>query len=72
MKIDGKTLTGTDVGRRVRYTPLHAKESMKPTPSLHPDIEEGLITSWNALYVFVDYGHGSHPATSPDDLQFIP
>ena len=63
MKIQGKTLEESDVGRRVRYVPTHANGDLS-----HKDVEDGLITSWNEVNVFVDYGHCSHPATSPEDL----
>ena len=63
MKIQGKTLGESDVGRRVRYIPNHANNDVG-----HADVEDGKITSWNEVNVFVDYGHGSHPATSPDNL----
>jgi len=63
LKIEGKTLDDSDIGRRVRYVPLHANGD-----SGHPDVEDGVITSFNHMYVFVDYGYLSHPATSPDDL----
>lgn len=63
MKIQGKTLDESDVGRSVRYVPTHADHDLS-----HPDVEDGRITSWNEVNVFVDYGHGSHPATDPSDL----
>lgn len=63
MKIQGKTLDKSDVGRSVRYIPGHAQGVLS-----HHDIEDGKITSWNEVNVFVDYGHGSHPATCPRDL----
>lgn len=63
MKIQGKTLDESDVGRNVRYVPTHAHGDLS-----HSDIEDGRITSWNEVNVFVDYGHGSHPATNPRDL----
>jgi len=63
MIIQGKTLDESDVGRNVRYVPTHANGDLS-----HSDIEDGRITSWNEVNVFVDYGHGSHPATDPKDL----
>lgn len=63
MIIQGKTLDESDVGRSVRYVPGHVQGDAS-----HPDVEDGRITSWNEVNVFVDYGHCSHPATSPKDL----
>lgn len=58
--IDIKKLVKDDVGREVVYT------------SYGPKIEEGKITSWNDIYIFVDYGKrfGAGDATSPMDLAF--
>ena len=35
--------------------------------------EDGIITSWNDKYIFVDYGKncGRGTATSPEDLEFV-
>ena len=73
MKIQGKTLEKSDVGRCVKYIPIHARGgTYSPGQALadkgHPDVENGRITSWNDVNVFVDYGRGSHPATAPADL----
>lgn len=63
MIIQGKTLDESDVGRSVRYVPGHAHGDLS-----HSDVEDGRITSWNEVNVFVDYGQTTHPATSPSDL----
>lgn len=63
--INREKLTNADVGRAVIYTPFELCSKILK--------EEGYITSWNHIYVFVDYGHscGRGIATSPDDLEFM-
>ncbi len=54
--INIKKLTAADIGRKVVY--------------LQKD--EGLITSFNDTYIFVDYQNvGRGQATSPRDLNFV-
>lgn len=62
MKIDD--LTEQDVGRKVVYVPFKDCDF-----DLY---EEGVITSWNDVNVFVRYGSDCHSkATSPCDINFI-
>lgn len=64
MKIQNMELTENDIGRAVKYIPLHAHGDES-----HPDVEYGTITSFNKNYVFVRYKNRGIPqATSPDDL----
>lgn len=44
------------IGRRVLYIPLHAAGDMN-----HPDIEKGVVTSYNSFNVFVRFD------TQPED-----
>jgi len=62
--IDLASLREEDKGRNVIYKPFEGCDN-----SLR---EEGHITSWNEIYIFVDYGHscGRGIATSPNDLEF--
>ena len=63
------TTTDFKEGDAVRYIPMHAHGDRS-----HPDCENGIVSSSNALYVFVRYyykGGGlreTGQATSPDDL----
>lgn len=51
------SLTDEDVGREVVYQ--------------SHQIEYGRITSWNDVFIFVDYtGNGRGVATRPEDLDF--
>lgn len=55
------------VGDEVRYVPHHAKGDRS-----HPDCENGVVTSTNAMYVFVRYGTNLRgQATNPDDLLLV-
>lgn len=44
------------IGKRVLYIPLHAAGDKD-----HPDVEKGIITSYNEVYVFVRFD------TQPED-----
>jgi len=60
--IDIKELTHDDINRLVIYTPAHY--ASQP--------EQGRITSWNDLYIFVDYNNTGHGiATPPETLTFL-
>ena len=62
--IDIKSLTKEDKKRYVFYLDKNKK----------PKEEQlGFITSWNDMFVFVDYGQneGRSTATRPDDLRFL-
>lgn len=51
-------------GERVLYVPNHANGD-----TAHPDCERGVVTSTNAVNVFVRYGNELHSkATSPENL----
>lgn len=63
MKIQGRELKESDVGSKVTYVPMHVNGNAG-----HDDCEHGTISSWNELYVFVNYGTGTNQATDPDDL----
>ena len=63
MNIQGRALTKDDKGSKVTYVPPHANGNAS-----HADSDGGLITSWNYLFVFVDYGTGHPQATTPSDL----
>ena len=58
--IDIKKLTEKDIGRKVIYSSYGNQK------------EEGHITSWNKIFIFVDYGNscGRGIATDPRDLKF--
>ncbi len=57
----GRAMT---VGSKVLYTPGHAHGDLN-----HPDCERGVVTSWNASFVFVRYGSRlQSQATTPSDL----
>ena len=59
--IDLTTLTESDKGRKVIYRP---NEIAPP--------QEGVITSWNGSYIFVDYQNvGWGQATLPSKLEFL-
>lgn len=62
MKIKGIKLTEKSKGRTVTYIPHHANGNIH-----HPDCEEGIISSWNDLYIFINYT-GTPTATRPKDL----
>lgn len=59
--IDIKTLNGDeDTGRKVVYR----EKGIAP--------QEGIITSWNKSFIFVDYLNvGWGQATPPDKLEFL-
>ena len=58
--MDIRTLTPADVGRAVVYTPRHGER------------EDGVITGWSDLFVFVRYGVQTvAKATHPMDLAFL-
>lgn len=59
MAIKIEDLKDTDIGREVTYQDGHKVR------------EYGRITSWNKIYIFVDYhGKGSGIATPPERLSF--
>jgi len=51
------------VGDKVTYVPRHAKGDAS-----HPDCEEGIVTSMNDKFVFVEYGTGTAKGTDRDFL----
>lgn len=58
---------GIDEGRRVIYLPQHANGDW-----MHHDSEQGRISSWNNIYVFVNFGKGdTNPACDPKDLEWM-
>jgi len=59
--IDLQLLTEDDVGAKVVYRSFHGKA------------EDGIISRWNDVYVFVRYDGVDSPgiSTSPDDLTFL-
>lgn len=60
MKIQNTELTQEHIGRSVVYRAPHSKP------------EQGVITSFNAKYVFVRYGSNTtSQATSPGDLEWL-
>lgn len=61
MEIEGKELQESDKGAKVTYIPRHADGAD------HPDVEGGVITSWNDKFVFVEYGTGT-PKGTPAEL----
>lgn len=66
MQIEEQTLTEEDVGRRVRYVPMHADGDVT-----HEDCEDGKISGWNDKFVFVRYHQGdTSAATLPEDLRW--
>jgi hypothetical protein len=57
-------ISEVEVGRKVIYTPRGNYSPKK--------LEEGVITSYNDVNVFVRYGDECQSkATDPDDLQYI-
>ena len=59
--IDVEKLTDKDKDRLVVYHPHPANKA-----------EQGRITSWNELYIFVDYNNtGRGIATRPETLTFV-
>ena len=61
MKIGNEELNESHVGSKVTYVPSHAKNDSSQW-------EGGIISSWNCMYVFVNYGKGTNAATRPEDL----
>jgi hypothetical protein len=58
--IDLNSLTESDLGRGVVYTPRTGPR------------EDGVITSWNDKYIFVRYdGDRVSKATNPGNLDFL-
>jgi hypothetical protein len=58
--IDLKSLTDSDRGRAVVFTPRVGPH------------EDGVITSWNDKYIFVRYdGDKTSKATNPSNLDFL-
>ncbi len=49
--ISADQLTSNDIGRAVRYIPIHASDD--PT---HADCEDGKLLSWNEHGAMIDYG----------------
>lgn len=52
---------------RVAFLPYHARGDIT-----HPDVEFGLISSWNHKYIFVKFGdrHNGVPC-NPEDLRIL-
>ena len=73
MKIGNRRIYEADVGKAVIYIyiyiyiymPKHANSDIN-----HKDCERGVITSFNGVNVFVNYGKGPQ-ATSPSDLRWL-
>tara|TARA_R110000803_G_scaffold75124_5_gene139425 strand:- start:1882 stop:2112 length:231 start_codon:yes stop_codon:yes gene_type:complete len=64
LRIEGMQLAADHVGRGVVYIPNHANRAVD-----HEYCEAGVITSFNDMFVFVNYGQrGRGIATSPHDL----
>ncbi|KKM07516.1 hypothetical protein LCGC14_1733160 [marine sediment metagenome] len=63
MKIQGKVLRESDIGSKVTYVPHHAHGN-----ACHVDVEGGTISSWGDSFVFVNFGGGTNPAVTPDQL----
>ena len=63
MKIEGINLAEDSIGSKVTYLPNHVDGDAS-----HPDCEGGTISSWNAYYIFVDYGKGTCAATRSENL----
>lgn len=63
LQIEGITLGLEHVGSKVTFIPHYAHGNAG-----HPDCEGGTIASFNDTFVFVDYGKGNRPGTSPEDL----
>ncbi len=64
IKIEGKPLTEECVNDSVTYIPPHANGDVNSEVC-----ERGIITSWNEIFVFVNYGNGStSKATDPKML----
>lgn len=62
MPIDIKKVTDEHIGRGVVYKPRHGA------------VEQGVITSYNDSFIFVNYGAacmGRGLATSPGDLDWL-
>ena len=62
MPIDIKEVTDADIGLGVIYNPRHGAR------------EDGVITSYNDNFIFVNYGArcmGRGIATSPNDLTWL-
>ena len=57
--INMDALTDADIGRAVIYTDRGNTKT-----------EKGFITSFNLYFIFVDFGTNTHPACSPQDLDF--
>lgn len=62
-KIQKIPLLKSHIGSKVTYIPSHANGDAS-----HPDAEGGTISSWNDMYIFVDYGTGTNKATPSDKL----
>lgn len=60
--IEGIPLRSEHIGLYVTYIPLHAKGLRS-----HPDVEQGIISSWNDHGVFVHY-NGNPRRTNFEDL----
>lgn len=66
LHIEDRPLTDDDLGAQVTYVPMHAGGDRN-----HPDVEHGVITSFNDKFVFVRYAKvGSGVATDPRDLRW--
>ena len=63
MKIEEIELTEEYKDSKVTYIPNHAAGNAS-----HPDCEDGTISSWNDIFIFVNYGKGTNAATKPENL----
>jgi hypothetical protein len=63
--IEGKIVTGEDIGSPVTYIPPHADGDAS-----HPDCERGVISSYNESYIFVRFNSPNGQACSPDRLRW--
>ena len=61
MPLDTRDLNASCIGKRVVYTPLNSRGVQ----------EEGVITSFNDIFIFVRYDGDTHSkATYPHDLEW--
>ena len=64
-QIEGRTVTGNDIGSPVTYIPPHANGDAS-----HPDCERGHISSYNESYVFVRFNAPNGQACKTENLRW--
>lgn len=64
-QIEGKNVTGDDIGSPVTYIPPHANGDIT-----HPDCERGCISSYNESYVFVRFNSPNGQACKTENLRW--